>query len=425
MKSYIMFKIANNRKRKEERKKGEWSMKLKVGVFFGGESVEHEISIISANQAMKALDQEKYEVVPVYLSKNREWYTGEALLDIKSYQKMDDLLKRCQRIIVVANQGKIQLERYPYKLFKNNIANTIDVAIPVIHGTNGEDGALQGFFELNGIPYSGCEVAAAAVGQDKVFMKNILKDSGLPITEYCWFYNSDWFKNPEICLDEIEAKLSYPMIIKPASLGSSVGIAKATDRQSLEEGINESIQYDKKFIVEEMIDQLVEVNCSVLGDYSDAKASVLEEVMGSDEFLSFKDKYEGGSGSKNNGSKSQGMASANRIIPARLTNAGTETVQSLALQTFRVLGSAGVARIDFLVNKETHRVYVNEINTIPGSLSFYLWEKTDRNFSELMTTLVELALKRQRERENLTFSFESNVLALQGQGTKGSKGCKQ
>ena len=399
-------------------------MKLKVGVFFGGESVEHEISIISANQAMKALDSEKYEVVPVYLSKKREWYTGEALLDIKNYQNMDELLKRCQRLLIVANEGKIQLERYPAKWLRNQVINTIDVAIPVIHGTNGEDGALQGFFELNGIPYSGCEVAAAAVGQDKVFMKNILKDSGLPITNYRWYYNSDWFANPEKCLDEIEQQLNYPVIIKPASLGSSVGIAKATNRQSLEEGINESIQYDKKFIVEEMIDGLVEVNCSVLGDYSQAKASVLEEVMGSDEFLSFKDKYEGGNGSKQGGTKSQGMASANRIIPARLTSNGTEYIQSLALETFRVLGSAGVARIDFLIDKTNHQVYVNEINTIPGSLSFYLWEKTDRNFSELMTTLVELALKRQRERENLTFSFESNVLALQGQGTKGSKGVK-
>lgn len=399
-------------------------MKLKVGVFFGGESVEHEISIISANQAMNALDSETYDVVPIYLSKKREWYTGDALLNIKNYQNMNELLKKCQRVVVVAHEGKIQLERYPAKWFRQPIVSTLDVAIPVIHGTNGEDGALQGFFELNGIPYSGCEVAAAAVGQDKVFMKNILKDSGLPITNYQWFYSSDWFKNPERCLDQIESTLTYPVIIKPASLGSSVGIAKATDRQSLEEGINESIQYDKKFIVEEMINELVEVNCSVLGDYSQAKASVLEEVMGSDEFLSFKDKYEGGN-SKQSGTKSQGMASANRIIPARLTSNGTEYIQSLALETFRVLGSAGVARIDFLIDKTNHQVYVNEINTIPGSLSFYLWEKTDRNFTELMSSLVELALKRQRERENLTFSFESNVLALQGQGTKGSKGCKQ
>ena len=176
-----------------------------------------------------------------------------------------------------------------------------------------------------------------------------------------------------------------------------------------------------------MVTQLVEVNCSVIGDFSSAKPSVLEEVMGSDEFLSFRDKYEGGGGSKGaktGGTKSQGMASTNRIIPARLTDEGTKYVQDLAVQTFRVLGSAGVARIDFLINAENNEVYVNEINTIPGSLSFYLWEKTDRNFTELMTSLVELALKRQRERESLTFSFESNVLALQGAGTKGAKGTK-
>ncbi len=397
-------------------------MKLKVGVFFGGESVEHEISIISANQAMHAIDKTKYDVVPVYLSKKREWYTGEALFDVKEYKNLDALLKKCQRIVIVPNNGKIQIERYPAKKFGNNVVNTIDVAIPVIHGTNGEDGALQGFFELNGIPYSGCEVAAAAVGQDKVFMKNILRDSGLPITNYVWYYSSDWFADQEACLDAIEEKLTYPVMIKPASLGSSVGISKANDRASLEEGITEAISYDKKFIVE-----LVEVNCSVIGDFSSAKPSVLEEVMGSDEFLSFRDKYEGGGGSKGaktGGTKSQGMASTNRIIPARLTDEGTKYVQDLAVQTFRVLGSAGVARIDFLINAENNEVYVNEINTIPGSLSFYLWEKTDRNFTELMTSLVELALKRQRERESLTFSFESNVLALQGAGTKGAKGTK-
>ena len=334
---------------------------------------------------------------------------------------MDALLKKCQRIVIVPNNGKIQIERYPAKKFGNNVVNTIDVAIPVIHGTNGEDGALQGFFELNGIPYSGCEVAAAAVGQ------NILRDSGLPITNYVWYYSSDWFADQEACLDAIEEKLTYPVMIKPASLGSSVGISKATDRASLEEGITEAISYDKKFIVEEMVTQLVEVNCSVIGDFSSAKPSVLEEVMGSDEFLSFRDKYEGGGGSKGaktGGTKSQGMASTNRIIPARLTDEGTKYVQDLAVQTFRVLGSAGVARIDFLINAENNEVYVNEINTIPGSLSFYLWEKTDRNFTELMTSLVELALKRQRERESLTFSFESNVLALQGAGTKGAKGTK-
>ena len=401
-------------------------MKLKVGVFFGGESVEHEISIISANQAMHAIDKTKYDVVPVYLSKKREWYTGEALFDVKEYKNLDALLKKCQRIVIVPNNGKIQIERYPAKKFGNNVVNTIDVAIPVIHGTNGEDGALQGFFELNGIPYSGCEVAAAAVGQDKVFMKNILRDSGLPITNYVWYYSSDWFADQEACLDAIEEKLTYPVMIKPASLGSSVGISKANDRASLE-GITEAISYDKKFIVEEMVTQLVEVNCSVIGDFSSAKPSVLEEVMGSDEFLSFRDKYEGGGGSKGaktGGTKSQGMASTNRIIPARLTDEGTKYVQDLAVQTFRVLGSAGVARIDFLINAENNEVYVNEINTIPGSLSFYLWEKTDRNFTELMTSLVELALKRQRERESLTFSFESNVLALQGAGTKGAKGTK-
>ena len=383
-------------------------MKLKVGVFFGGESVEHEISIISANQAMHAIDKTKYDVVPVYLSKKREWYTGEALFDVKEYKNLDALLKKCQRIVIVPNNGKIQIERYPAKKFGNNVVNTIDVAIPVIHGTNGEDGALQGFFELNGIPYSGCEVAAAAVGQDKVFMKNILRDSGLPITNYVWYYSSDWFADQEACLDAIEEKLTYPVMIKPASLGSSVGISKANDRASLEEGITEAISYDKKFIVEEMVTQLVEVNCSVIGDFSSAKPSVLEEVMGS----------------KTGGTKSQGMASTNRIIPARLTDEGTKYVQDLAVQTFRVLGSAGVARIDFLINAENNEVYVNEINTIPGSLSFYLWEKTDRNFTELMTSLVELALKRQRERESLTFSFESNVLALQGAGTKGAKGTK-
>ncbi|MGL4623486.1 MAG: D-alanine--D-alanine ligase family protein [Culicoidibacterales bacterium] len=412
-------------------------MKIRVGVFFGGESVEHEVSVISANQAMAAIDTERYEVVPVYITKNREWYTGAVLSDVANYKDEKQLLAQATRVNLIQDGGKYYLYAYPFKAFRNKPVAELDIAFPVIHGTNGEDGSLQGYFEMLGLPYVGCNVGAAAVGQDKIYMKNILRDAGIPITDFVWFYTNRWYTQQEAMIEMVESQVGYPVIVKPANLGSSVGISLAKNRDELIDAIEEACQYDDKVLVEAIVANLVEMNCSVLGDFEAAQPSVLEEVMGSDEFLSYKDKYQGGSssskgaktGSKTTGtgSKSQGMASTNRIIPARIRDEETQTIQTLAVETFQVLNSSGVARIDFLMDGETRAIYVNEINTIPGSLAFYLWQHTGMDFTELTNNLLALALKRERRRQNKTFSYETNLLAnyTSTAGTKGSKGVKQ
>ncbi|WLD93917.1 D-alanine--D-alanine ligase family protein [Alkalihalobacillus sp. AL-G] len=398
-------------------------MKIKVGVFFGGVSVEHEVSVISALQAINAMDHDQYEPIPIYISKNKNWYTGEALFEIDNYKNMSDLLKQCQRVIITTDDsGRPVIEKHSTGMFGKRFVSEIDVAFPVIHGTYGEDGVLQGFLELHGLPYVGCDVFSSAVGMDKVMMKQILRDSGVPILDYVWFYSSQWLNRQDELIGKVEQELGYPVIVKPANLGSSVGISKAADREELEEAVELAMGFATKLVVEKMVTDLQEVNCSVVGDYEDAESSVCEEVLSSTDILTYQDKYQSGGGSKDGGS-SKGMESTNRKIPAELSDEITAQVQGLAKDTFQILGCAGVSRVDFLIDKASESVYVNEINTIPGSLSFYLWEPTGKPFKQLTTDLIQIALKRHRERESLNFSVDTNLFAMHSGGAKGgSKG---
>jgi len=387
-------------------------MKIKVGVFFGGASVEHEVSIISASQAMNALDKEKYQVIPVYISKENELYTGKKLLKIENFQDLDKLKKRCTRVQLVKLDDEFVLK----SIQKLKPSKKIDIAFPVVHG-NGEDGTLQGFLEMVGVPFTGCDVKGAVVGQDKIYMKMLFKENNIPTTDFVSFVSSDYELNEAAVLKRIE-HLRYPLFIKPSSLGSSVGISRATDKRELIEAIEEAITYDTRIIVEEGVSNLVEVNCSVLGDYEEQETSEIEEVMGKDDFLSFKDKYLSG-GSSKGGAKS-GMAATNRVIPARVSEQLSREIKDTAIKVFRLLNTKGVCRIDFLIDKDTNKMYVNEINTIPGSLAFYLWESIDVDFSELVNKIVDLAVKREREREKLIFTYDSNILS-NFSGAKASK----
>jgi D-alanine-D-alanine ligase len=389
-------------------------MKLKIGVLFGGTSVEHEVSIISAAQAMAALDREKYEVVPVYLSKNHMLFAGDKLMEMETYRDLDKLEKTMTQVSLICKGNKYYLNPVHASLFAKPIE--VDLMIPVVHGTHCEDGTVQGLFETIGIPYAGCDVIAAAVGQDKVVMKHILQNSGIPIVPWFWFYRYDFEKNSEDYLQRA-GELGYPIVVKPANLGSSVGITIAKNEAELSDAIKEAARYDVKIVLEKAITELREVNCSVLGFDSESRASVLEEVRKSDEILSYENKYIAGS----KGS-SKGMASAARIVPAPLSDALRDEILQLALNTFKVLGASGVSRIDFLLDAATNQVYVNEINTIPGSLAFYLWEASGVDFSELMDILVKQAIDRQRLREKMIFSYDTNLLATYKQGVKGAKG---
>lgn len=393
-------------------------MKIKLGIFFGGKSVEHEISIITANQAINSLNKDKYEIIPIYISKNGKMYTGENLFDLKQYKDMDKLIKSCEEIVFVNSGNKANVLRVNNKMFSSNIINTIDVAFPIMHGTNGEDGSIQGYLEILGVPYVGPDVLASSIGMDKIMMRRLLKEQNIPSLDYIAFYSLDYIKDEDKYIKEIEDKLTYPVIVKAGNLGSSVGIKKANDREGLAEAIEFAMEFSDRIMVEKAITNLKEINCSVLGDMIDAIPSTCEQPIGSDEILSYKDKYVGGSKSKTGGSK--GMATLQRKVPADIPEEMHKKIQDIAVKTFKILGCSGVARIDFMIDMEDNNIYVNEINTIPGALSYYLWEATDKPFEKELDELVEIAFKRNRERQNRTYSYDQNILAL-GNGVKGAK----
>ncbi len=390
-------------------------MKIKVGVIFGGETVEHEVSIISAVQAMGFMDREKYDIIPIYITKDRIWYTGKMLEEIDVYKDFDTLKKYAKKCVLYKKDEQFYLQSLGF--FKRLITD-IDIAFPIVHGNNAEDGSLAGYLETIGIPYVGPHILGAAVGQDKVLMKQVMKTENIPVVPYTWFYDSEYLKFKGDILKDIES-LGYPVIVKPATLGSSVGITVVKEENALDEAISEAMNYDSKIVVEKVIPNLVEVNCSVLGNYETMEVSELEEVIAADEFLSYQDKYLG----NGKGAKSKGMASTNRIIPARLSDEVSKQVKELAKKTFRALNLSGVCRIDFLINKETMEVYVNEPNTIPGSLSFYLWEPKGKEYHSLLDDMITLAIKDYKNKKKKTFSFETNILS-NFDGVKGSKGLK-
>lgn len=398
-------------------------MKIKVGVFFGGQSVEHEVSIISGIQAIYAFNRDKYDIIPIYITKNNEMYTGEAISDIEEYKNIPALLKKSQKVILVNENKKLNIVKYPMKKFGNNIYDYIDVAFPIVHGTNVEDGTLQGYLRTLCIPYVGPDVTSSAVGMDKYVMKTILKDNGIPVLDCVCCDVKSYNKNPEKTISKVEGKINYPVIVKPVNLGSSVGIKVAKDKAALTEAFDYAFQFANKVLVEKAITALREINCSVLGDYEEAEASECEEPVGSDEILSYEDKYLSSGGSKSGeASQKGGMTNLSRKLPAPLSADERERIRSLAVDTFKVLNCNGVARIDFMIDKETNELYVNEINTIPGSLAFYLWAPVGVKYDELLDRMIKLALKRERELSEVSFSFDTNILSgVKLGGMKGSK----
>lgn len=392
-------------------------MKIRLGVLFGGVSVEHEVSIITAIQAINKIDKVKYDVVPIYIAKDGKWYTGNMLLDITIYNDLD-LLKRYAKEVVLYNKDGRFLLQNKNGLLKR-VINEIDMAFPIMHGTNGEDGSLQGYLETIGIPYCESGVYASCVGQDKVFMKQIFESNGVNVVKYKWFFDKDYLINPEKVIKDIE-KIGYPVIVKPATLGSSVGIKVAHNETELKENILDAIKYDNKILVEEMVKNLKEVNISVLGNYEHQELSVIEEVGSTNELLTYEDKYLGSKGKI----EAKGMASAKRIIPANIKEDLSKDVEKMAIKAFKSLNSNGVVRIDFLIDIKENKVYVNEINSIPGSLSFYLWDKTNKDYTTLLDEVINLGIFAYKEKNKKTKSFDVNI--LNGfTGLKGIKGIKK
>lgn len=393
-------------------------MKTTVAVFFGGRSVEHEVSIISGIQAYAALDRDKYDAVPVYISKEGAFYTGAHMGDIDSYKDMKACMEKAQRVLPVPEEGRVRLVRWPMKKFGSSVLATFDVALPVVHGTNVEDGTLMGYLEMLGVPYTGCDVASSAVGMDKYLMKAALKQAGLPVLDAVVFSGREAMADLAAACDQVEARFPYPVIVKPVNLGSSVGISYAAGREELLSALDTAFGFASRALVEPAVPHLREINCAVLGNADKAEASPCEEPVSSHEILDFGDKYLNNADS----AKSAGMSSLKRRLPAELPDGMTERVQELAVKTFQTLGCAGVARVDFLNDRESGELWINEINTIPGSLAFYLWEAGGVPFSAMLDRMIELAFARARERAALTFTYESNILA--GVSLGGAKGAK-
>lgn len=387
-------------------------MKISVGVFFGGKSTEHEISCISANQVLHALDNEKYDVLPIYISKDNEFYTSDKLFDLANYSDfINNPASSLEKVAIYKDANQV-LVKPVNGLFKKE--RHIDVAFPVVHGTNVEDGSLAGYLQMLDLPYTSCDPLGGALGQDKAAMKDVFKAEGIPMVDYFVVFSNDFEDNYTAYLNKAK-KLKFPLIAKPANLGSSIGIEVIKTQKEFKEKVLECLKYDFKVVVEEMIENLKEVNISVLGTNDSVKLSAIEEVTNG--FLDFDKKYQPNAGSKKLGAKaagsktaSKGMASTVRKVPAELTKAQKKTIEETAEKAFKVLNSYGCVRIDFMIDKKSQKVYCNEINTIPGSLAFYLWKEVGLDFSAECDELIQNALYRYARRSKKTYSFDTNIL---------------
>jgi len=387
-------------------------MKINLAVLFGGKSVEHEISVISALQAMNSVDKEKYKIFPIYMTKKNEFFLSDYLLNIEEYKNIPELLKKSTRINLVVEGDKTFIYPRKRKVFSvSKPLGLIDVAFPIVHGTNVEDGTLQGYLKTLNLPFVGCDVLSSAVCMDKFNTKIMLNFAGFPVLE-CLRFTLEDYKNLKNMIQLTQEKFEYPVIVKPINLGSSIGIGKAKNVEELENIIADAFLFANKIIIERAVSDMKEINCSVIGDSVEAIASECEEPIGYNELLSYSDKYEGGG---------KGMAGSQRKIPADISYDTKNKIQQLAVDSFKFLDCNGVARIDFLIDNSTGEIWLNEVNTIPGSLSFYLWEPAGLKYPQLIDKLISLALSRKRKEEDIMYSFDTNILEDGSFGSKGSK----
>ncbi|MDD7363802.1 MAG: D-alanine--D-alanine ligase family protein [Peptoniphilus sp.] len=386
-----------------------------IAVFFGGRSVEHEVSVITGMQVIENLDKKAYDAVPVYVTKDGQFLGGEKLKNFKTF-KSGDLSETFPVYFKPDADDRALYRKEEEKggLFskggeKEVVYADVDMVFTALHGTFGEDGGIQGYFDTMNIPYIGCSTVSAAVGMDKKIMKDVFKSHGIPVLEGEAFYRREWEEDKETIRRAAEA-IGYPVFVKPSNLGSSIGISKVNDPSELDEAMELACRYDRKVLVEKAAENPREINCAVLGYAGDVETSALEEPLGWKELLSFEDKYV--SGNKKTGSK-EGNA---RNCPAKVDDALREEIETLAKKAFTAIDACGTARIDFLVTESG--TFVNEINTLPGSMGFYLWEPKGISFSELLDRVIALGEIRAEERGRTMYSYESNLFSKTGYGSK-------
>lgn len=390
--------------------------KQNVAVIFGGCSVEHEVSIVTGLQLIENINKEKYNIIPIYISNKGEWFTGKELLDIEVYKDFEYKERMFKKVLVPPAPSIKGVMHYPKKfgIFSNSIFRGIDVVIPAVHGMNGEDGTIQGLLELANIPYVGSGVVGSAVGMDKAVMKSVFKGNNLPILKYSTFLRVEWDDDKDKIIKKIESELQYPVFVKPANLGSSIGISKAKNRDNLVKAVETAVYYDRKIIVEQGVESPLEINCAVMGYGNNVEASVCEQPVNWEEFLTFEDKYTRGAKSP----AESGMESMQRKIPAPIKDELAEKIKKLSISAFMAMDCRGVARIDFIIEKKGMKPYINEINTIPGSFSFYLWEHSGIKYPELVDRLIDIAYKVNEEKNRNVYCYSSDILNKAKQGQK-------
>lgn len=392
--------------------------KTTVGVVFGGRSVEHDVSVVTGHQIMRAFDSARYEVVPIYIDRDGRWFTGDKLLDLKSFSNEVVSLAGVQPAIIspsVQHHGLI-VNPLPSGFLAKSQIKRLDVVFPAIHGSHGEDGTLQGLLEMADIPYVGCGVLASAIANDKLMTKTVLRQHDIAVVDAVAFTRSEWLDDPDAVIDRITAALPYPLFVKPVTLGSSIGIGRVSDETLLRASIEVAANLDRHIMVEAAVTNCVEINCAVLGGDGEVRASVLEQPVSWEQFLTYEEKYLRGG---------EGMKSAERLIPAPISPELTERIQQTAIKAFRALDGRGIARIDFLVQPESGSVFLNELNTMPGSLAFYLWQETDIEPTALVHQLVELAREAHAEKRRSTYNYQTNLIGITAaRGLKGVKGAK-
>lgn len=376
-------------------------MQINVGVLFGGKSVEHEVSIISALQMIENMNKLKYQPIPIYLSKDNVFYHHKDMTDIEFFKNMDNL-KKAKKVLISPNQNKHEL----LIITKNKLKKLadLDVIFLIVHGAQCEDGTLSGYCELLNIPYVGSTILPSALNQNKWKLKVLLSNYNIPIVPYFAFYEHEFYQDEQRIISECE-KLGMPLIVKPAHLGSSVGIKKCTNREELVEAILTSLQYDTEVIVETVVQNLIELNCAVLGRPGEYTTSEIERVFQFDDILSYTDKYLRSKSSK-------GMESTCRELPAKINPELKNQITDISLRVSEILGTSGVVRIDYLYDEVNDELYLNEINTIPGSLAFYLWKDKGLSYSDFIDKLIKIAFDNYRIKNAKIYSYDTNILAL-------------
>lgn len=396
--------------------------KKRLGVIFGSRSCEREVAIISAVQLMKHVDRERFDVVPVYIDEHNVWYTGKPLLDIRSFQPFRPDATGILRVFpdLTFGSGALLYMEKGSGLFARQELKTaarVDVFFVVMHGLNGEDGTLQGLLELSGVPYTSADVGASALGMDKILMKQFFRGADLPVLPSLWYTASAFHADGEAVLEEVTEKLGFPVFVKPAHLGSSIGVSRAEDPEELRDSLELAFSYDRRVLVEKGLDRPIELNCSVLGYDDDVVASPIEMPLSGEDFLDFSEKYLSQGGSK-------GMASLHRVLPAPIEDSLRDEIQNLSKTIFRLMDCKGCVRIDYMFDRASGGLYITEINTIPGSLAFYLWENAGMPYRELISRMVDIALRASEDKLSATYAFTSNILSSVSLGAKGAKGAK-